>query len=138
MAGTFKFYTDAGLTTEFVPGTDTLGPVTDPPEDFVLYFGSTESGRQVQADSDPGTDPVQIQIADAASGSGVETTDVKLAATNGGLDSATAGAALDLAATVLSGVGNAEPIHVRVSYSGSIVNDENVSVRTVDLVETAV
>lgn len=137
MAGSFKFYTDAGLTTEFVPGTDTLGPVTDPPEDFVIYFGSTETGRQVQADSDPGTDPISIQIADAASGSGVESTDVKLAATNGGLDSATAGADLDLPATVLSGVGNAEAIHIRVSYSGAIVNDQNVSIQTVDLVETA-
>lgn len=63
---TFKFYTDSGLTTEF-GGLYQLTHYTDlsdNPQDFVLYFGSTQTGRTLQANSNPGVDQITISIAD--------------------------------------------------------------------------
>lgn len=138
MATTFKLYKDSGLTQEFVPGTDYIGPVTAPPQDFVLYLGSTTASRKLEAASDPGVDQLTISIADAASGSGLEATDVKLATTNGGLTAATGGADLNLGTVINSGVGNLQEIHIRVSYSGGLLSDQNVSIELNTAVESEV
>lgn len=62
----FKLYTDSGLTT-------LAGPIkqlthstslSDNPQDFVLYFGSPEVGRQLEAASTPGVDPITITPTD--------------------------------------------------------------------------
>lgn len=112
---TWKFYHDSALTEEVTalnPLSATqgggLGPV-----DSVVYFGSTGTDLQLQAHSDPGVDPVQIEIYDSAGGSGAPATEFKLALSSGGLAGAVAGAALSLSHTLLSGVANAVPIHVR-------------------------
>jgi len=138
---TFGFYMDAALTDPYDAGTDFVGPFIGEtfPIDSVIYFGSTDTGRKVQADSDPGVDNLVVNLVDAAAGSGVETTDFKLATTSGGLDSAVAGDPLDLGVTQLvGGVGNAVAIHVRCSYAGGIIDDQNVSLQFVDLVESTV
>lgn len=44
-------------------------------------------------------------------------TEVKLALTSGGLSSATGGAALNLGNTILGGVAEAQPIHIRITNS---------------------
>lgn len=58
----FKLYTDSGLTTPF-SGTYQLTHnvnLSDNPTDFVLYFGSTDSARQLQANSNPGVDAINL------------------------------------------------------------------------------
>ena len=130
MATTFKFYKDSGLTQEFVPASDTIGPVSSPPQDFVIYFGSTEVLNQAVAPANPGVDPIVVSLADADPGNDLEVTDVKLATTNGGLAAAVAGDPLDLPATILGGVGNAQEIHLRVDFAaGGIAKDVDVSLQ---------
>lgn len=69
MASSFKFYTDSGLTSAFsgvyqvVNQTD----LSDNPQDFTLYFGSTNSGvstTTLQAVSSPGVDPIILTPTD--------------------------------------------------------------------------
>lgn len=131
MATSFKFYKNAALTELFVLGTDYIGPVTSPPDDsLIIWFGSTDATKKLQAASPgtPGTTPVYVTIEDAASGSGLEATDVKLADTYAGLSSATGGADLSLTATVLGGVSNAAEIYIEVDFAaGGIASDKNVS-----------
>lgn len=115
MALSFFFHTDAALTTPVVARLPFVQAVADPvPADRVLYFGSPRSGRICQAASDPGVDPVTIAIADANSGSGSPTGDVRLALTSGGLDTAVGGDPLTLPETIAGGVAGAVAVHVRV------------------------
>lgn len=63
---TFKLYTDSGLTTEF-NGLYQLTHETDQsdnPQDFTLYFGSNTSGRQLEANSNPGVDDITLTPTD--------------------------------------------------------------------------
>lgn len=62
----FKLYTDSGLTTPF-SGTLSLthnSDLSDNPQDFTLYFGSTDSTRQLQANSNPGVDDIELTPTD--------------------------------------------------------------------------
>lgn len=133
---TFQLYADAGLTTPWLPA-DRIGPVTAPPEDFVIYFGSTNALNKVEAVSAPGTDPILVNIVDSAPGSNLEASDIKLATTNAGLTAATPGAALNLGPVINGGVGNAVEIHLRIDFAaGGAVTDETVIIETNDLVES--
>ncbi|ABC29682.1 hypothetical protein HCH_02908 [Hahella chejuensis KCTC 2396] len=115
MAITLKAYADSGLTTELLKLSvnqkvdGSTGPV-----DTVIYIGSVEVSKKFEAASSPGVDQIVLSIADANPGDGHEATEVKLALSSGGLDSATAGASLNLGTQLLSGVANALPVHVRV------------------------
>lgn len=135
MATTFKFYKDSGLTQVFVPGTDYIGPVTNPPDDsLILYLGSTDATKKLQAAAPgtPGTTPVQVTIADADIGNDLETTDVTISDSYAGLSTATAGAALDLAATILGGVSNKATIYIKVDFAaGGIASDVDVTLNVV-------
>lgn len=110
----FYFFADPGLTQQldtlaiFRP-TSGAGPGTD----RVIYLGSTDNNRYIQAASAPGIDPINLWIVE----SGVDGTTpehVVLALTAGGLDSSVPGAALQLPVTLYGGVTNALPVHVRV------------------------
>ena len=136
MATTFKLFKDSGLTQAFVPGTDFIGPVTNPPEDFVLYLGSNTAANKIEADSDPGVDQITVSITDSDPGNNLEDTDVKLALSNAGLTGATGGADLDLGTVINGGVGNAVAIHIRVSYSGGLTSDQTVGLALNTLVES--
>lgn len=62
----FDLFTDSGLTTAF---TGTLSfthytDLSDNPQDTVLYLGSNNSNRKIQADSDPGVDNMTITPTD--------------------------------------------------------------------------
>lgn len=64
---TFDLYTDSALTTAFT-GTLTFTHFTDlsdNPQDTVLYLGSTNSDRKLQANSNPGVDNITITPTDA-------------------------------------------------------------------------
>lgn len=62
----FDLFTDTGLTTAF---TGTLSfthytDLSDNPQDTVLYLGSTNSNRKLQANSNPGTDNITVTPTD--------------------------------------------------------------------------
>jgi hypothetical protein len=62
----FKLYTDVGLTTLF-GGTLQLvhnSSLADNPQDFTLYFGSTDETKQLDAYSNPGVDDVTLTPTD--------------------------------------------------------------------------
>ena len=64
---TFDLYTDSGLTTAFT-GTLTFTHFTDlsdGTQDTVLYLGSTNSARQLEANSNPGVDNITVTPTDA-------------------------------------------------------------------------
>lgn len=115
MATTFTFFSDPALTTPLAApvqfAQDKDSPVA---VDKVVYFGSAVASRFAQAASDPGIDPIVISVVDANAGTGSPATDVKLALSSVGLDTAVAGAALSLPAQVDSGALGAVEIHIRV------------------------
>ncbi|MCK9386073.1 MAG: hypothetical protein M0Q15_15800 [Nevskia sp.] len=116
MTISFKFYHDAALTQEITSG----NPLTATQEtsgalgavDKTIYLGSTVTGNKAQATSNPGVDPVVVSIADADAGTGAPATEFKLSLSPI-TGAETAGAALTLSATLLSGVANAIPIYTR-------------------------
>jgi hypothetical protein len=118
MATSFKFYTDSGLTTELSGNLvfsqnsdDSTGDVTK-----VLYLGSTVAVDTLEAESDPGVDPIVISVNDSdPSASTPDETDVKLALSTGGLPGATPGADLNLPATISGGVAGAVAIYIRMT-----------------------
>lgn len=137
MSSTFAWYADAGLTVPLTRG-DFVRGATPAPVNRIVYFGSPVAGKLLQHASDPGIEPLQVTVVDAASGSGVAVADVKLASTFAGLDSAVGGAALNLGTTLASGAGNAVPVFVRVG--GSIAtpgNYDDVSLQVADWLEVA-
>ena len=77
MSLTFKFFADAGLTSELVTGGDTIVETTDY-HDRVIYFGSTAVGVSLQAASSPGTDPIAIAPDDADEEVAVKAADMRL------------------------------------------------------------
>lgn len=63
----YKLYTDSGLTTPYT-GTSSLTHETDQsdnPQVITLYFGSTETGRTLEATSNPGVDDITLTPTDA-------------------------------------------------------------------------
>lgn len=58
----FKLYTDSGLVTPF-SGLHQLtheSDLSDNPQDFQLWFGSTDSAKKLEASSNPGTDNITL------------------------------------------------------------------------------
>ncbi len=111
IAITFGFYNDSGLTqtaaaVTALQATDGTAPAAD----RVVYLGSTAAGRKLQAFSGQ----ITVGLEDAATSGGVEASHVRLALTQAGLDAATPGAALSLGTQVLSGVGNAVAVWLRI------------------------
>lgn len=133
---TFAWYSDAGLTAPLTRA-DFVRGSTAAPVNRIIYFGSTTAGKKLQKVSSPGIDPVQVTVADATSGSGVEAANVKLALTFAGLDTATGGAALSIGTTILSGAANAVAVFVRITSAITTPgNYDDASIRVVDWVES--
>lgn len=137
MPMTFKFYSDAALTTEITaPLAFSQSTPSPTASDKVVYLGSIASGKTAEAASDPGVDPILVSIIDAAPGSGSQANDVKLALTSGGLATATAGASLNVGPQILSGSAHAVEIHIRVLDStGGVGTNTDLSLETNYLVE---
>lgn len=119
MAAIDHVYKDAGLTEQFDSATDTLGAqaLNGSSGDGVFYVGTPTTGNVIQAASDPGVDPIEVTPADAAGGSGVEASHIKLALSSAGLASAVGGAALSLGPTINGGAANAVAVHYRWTNS---------------------
>lgn len=143
MAISFKFYHDAALTSEITA----LAPLTATQDtagllaavDKTIYLGSTVTGNKAQVQSNPGVTAIEVSIADADPATGAPASEFKLALTAGGLDTATAGAALTLSTSITSGVANAVPIFTRrdsvLAAAGSYTD---ISLTTQILIETPV
>lgn len=120
---TFDFFTDTALTTaaptpiQFAHNSD----FSDNPQDLQLFLGSTGSNLKIEADSNPGVDNIVISVADTSPASGHETTEIKLATTQGGLAGATPGASLTVGTSVLSGTANDFEFWIRVTNAVSTV-----------------
>ena len=118
MAFSFGFYLDPALTTPVSQRLAFVQANTAPvASDKVVWFGSPDPTVSCEALSNPGTDAIVISVVDAAPGTGSPASDIKLATSAIGLESATGGGALVLPATLPGGVGNAVEIHIRVSDS---------------------
>ena len=140
MAITFAIFHDSALTTPV----DAENPIAtshagSTSQDVQLWFGSPASDVSAQAQSDPGTDPITITPTDAASGSGQPATAVKLATSQVGLASATAGAALEIGTEVLSGTANAFSFWARLTNALTVVGTyDDLSLEVNEIVEAAV
>lgn len=121
MAATFKFYTDSALTTELGATLQVShnSDFSDNPQDFQLFLGSVGSSLKIEANSNPGVDNITISVADTTPGSGHETTEIKLATTQGGLAAAVAGDPLTVGTVVNSGNTNDFEFWVRVTNAVS-------------------
>lgn len=107
---TFGFFHDAGLTTPVNSGNPLSGP-----GDVQIWFGSNTANVKARAKSNPGVDPIKIQVLDSNSGGGQPATAIRLATSQAGLASATPGSDLEIGPQVLSGVANAVPCWVRLT-----------------------
>jgi hypothetical protein len=111
MAVSFKLWNDVAMTDEFIYISDKI--VADISGDFTLYLGTNTANRQLQAYSDPGVDQITITPTDSNPGAGHEATEIKLATTQVGLDSAVAGDPLNLGTTLAAQT--AYPIWIRLT-----------------------
>jgi hypothetical protein len=121
---TFDFFTDTALTTP-LPAPVQLShnsDFSDNPQDLQVFFGSLGSSLKVEANSNPGTDNIIIDVVDSDPGNNHEDTEIKLATTQGGLAAATPGASLTVATSVLSGAANDFEFWVRVTNAVSAVD----------------
>lgn len=115
---TWQFFADAGMTTQLASLEQQL-PDTGGSAETVVYFGSTASGKTLQAASNPGTDPITITPADAAGGSGLAASALRLALSYAGLASATPGAGVAVGSTLASGAPVA--VYVRLTLGATAV-----------------
>lgn len=109
------FFTDSGLASPAATAFALqASDGTAPPADAVYYLGDPDASRAWQAASDPGFDDITVSIADSAGGTSLLPAKVRLALTQGGLGSATPGAALDIATEIAGSTANAVEVWVRV------------------------
>lgn len=137
MATSLKYYSDSGLTTEVT--TETINQLADGTTgniDKLVYLGSTDAGATFQANSDPGVDQIEASIVDANVSSGVEASNIKLAATLLGLDSAVAGDPLNLGVTISGGVAGAVEVYIRSDTPVLASSNSDITIETNEIVET--
>jgi hypothetical protein len=130
MALTFGFFLDPALTTPVTSPLQFVQSKTSPvAADKVVYFGSLNEARACHTAVSPGDNPITIGVTIAGAGN------VYLATSAAGLDTATAGAALEIGNTVAGGIANAIAIHVRVLDVAHVVGRRAVTFSTVSISE---
>ena len=135
MANNFIFSASATLDVEATSLSIAGTPTT---QTFTRYFGSTDTGLKVEANSDPGNDQITVSIVDADPGNGHEAAEIKLALTEGGLDTATGGADLDLGTSISGGTSNKKTIWIRATNAEGSYYDLNLSLSINELLESSV
>ncbi len=137
---TFDIFTDTALTSaapsplQFSHNSD----FSDNPQDTQFFLGSLGSSVKIEANSNPGVDNITISVADSDGGNNHETTEIKLATTQGGLTAATPGAALTVGTVVNSGAANDFEFWVRVTNAVATVGTiTELSITTNALKESA-
>lgn len=139
MADLKYIYSDAALTT---PVDDTTGlaasAITGNSTDGVFYVGVADTAAKLQAQSDPGIDQITVDIVDSNIVSGAADTEIKLALSSAGLDSAVAGATLSIGATINGGQANAVAVHWRWTNAAGSGDYTDLSLDLPAIVESAV
>lgn len=140
MALITNIYLDPGLADQFDDSTDTLaaGALQGSTGDGVFYVGTPNAANKVEAESEPGIDPIVVSITDATPGADVEVADIKLAATQGGLGSAIAGDPLSLGATIPGGAPSAAPVWYRWQNNETDGVYTDISLNIVARIESAI
>ena len=116
----WRLYTDSACTTPF-GGTLSFVhqyDLSDNPQDRVLYYADVELDPVDNGSYEmrmPAGGNINLTITDTTAGSGHEATEIKLATSAAGLDTAVAGAALSLGTALTSGVSGSTEIHIRVT-----------------------
>lgn len=122
----------------WVPGSSMATPIsvidTKNGGPFEIIIGSPDASRKIEADSNPGVDNIVITPIDSNPGSGHEVTEIKLATTLLGLDSAVAGDPLSLG-TVING-GTEVSIFMRLTDGTSGLASVEQLIETNDLYES--
>jgi len=108
------FFLDSGLSQPAFRIAATAAADGTGSSDHHFWLGGTDATREHVAASDPGVDPIEVSVLDAAGGDSLLPSSLMLATTQGGLDTATPGAALTLGATVGGGAANAVSVWLRV------------------------
>ena len=138
MTISLDYHLDAALTTP-LPGNLIIQQAIDGstgPVQSVLYLGSTALGRKFQTEAAPGVGSILLSIVDATPAVGHLPTEVKLSLTQIGLGVAVAGDPLDLGATLLSEVPNAQEIWIEVDDPNLVLGTEvDLSINTNSLIE---
>lgn len=131
----FAFYTDAALTTLLQSAVVFVQDVAAPAaQDRVIWLGSPDAAKTLFDAVDPGGADITVSVHDAATGSGMPASAVKLAASAFGLDSAVAGAPLALGLSIAGGTAGAREIHIRVDWAGSTGVFTDVSLVTSEVI----
>ncbi len=130
---TWKFFADAGMTTQLASLAQQL-PDTGGSTETVVYFGSSASGKTLQAAGNAGTDPITITPADSAGGSGLAASSLRLALSYAGLASATPGAGVAVGSTLASGAPVA--VYVRLTLGATAIGSySDLSLTTNSVIE---
>lgn len=112
MSISLGFFHDSTLTQSVGTALAIDREVGGAPVDVQIFLGSPVAGRYFVPDSDA---VISIAVADSDPASGWAATDIKLATTQVGLDTATAGAPLALGDQINSGAANAQGFWLRFS-----------------------
>ncbi len=133
---TWAFYSDASLTAPVTEASCTTYPTST----LHLWFGSTTTGVKLQAVTNPGVDPLLLNITDAATGTGHAVSAVKLALTTGGLSTASGGASITLASgQIVGGSANAVDFYMSVTDAvGAIAKSTELGLAVTPWVQSAV
>lgn len=137
MALTFGFFSDSALASPLTGSLQhaKLASTSTEDKDFRIYLGSTEASTQLQRATSPGVNEVTVEVSDSDTGTAPATTAVKLATTQAGLDTATAGASLALGTEILSGSANAATIWVRTTNALTGITTDSTLGLLIDDVE---
>ena len=119
MATTFKLWKDASMTQVFDhTGSDAIESDTN--GDFTVWIGSNDATKKMEVTADPGVDDILLTPTDNDPGNGHEASEIKLATSQLGLDSAGAGSALNLGPTITGGSAIAIWIRLTDSTGGGV------------------
>lgn len=112
MSLSLGFFRDSTLTQAVGSSLPIDREIGGAPVDVVLYLGSPIAARRFIPDSDA---VISIAVADTDPANGWAATDIRLATTQAGLDTATDGAPLALGDELLSSPANAQAFWLRFS-----------------------
>lgn len=132
MALSFGFFIDPALTTRLTSSLQFIQDKVSPAaENKVIYFGSSRADRVCRDSAAPLVGSIVLSVAVTGAGN------VFMAVSSAGLDTATAGAVLDLGVEVAGGVDNAIAVHLRVLDVSHAVGQRAVVFSTNPLSEYA-
>lgn len=136
---TIGFFTDSGLTQPAARLSAVAAADGSRSSEHQFWLGGTDPMREHVASSDPGVDDIDVSIADSEGGTSLLPSALRLALTQGGLNTATPGAPLAVGTSIAGGSANAVAVWVRVDAPAiTAAIYDNLSLTTNDLISRAV